>query len=139
MRENWSLQFAPTVDELSRACQLLEEFGERQNWLPDVNFQVQLVLDEVGANVISHGMVSQTDKIEVRIDSGPAAVKMQIVDNGRPFNPLEEAPEADIVSEVEDRPIGGLGLHMIRTMMDEVRYEWKDERNHLTVVKLRET
>ena len=63
---------------------------------------------------------------------------MLIADDGRPFDPLTEAPEPDLESAIEDRPIGGLGVHLVRTMMDEVRYRREEGKNRLTLVKRRE-
>ena len=59
------------------------------------------------------------------------------MDNGRPFDPLNDAPEPDLDSGVADRAVGGLGVHLVRTMMDEMRYRRDRGRNHLTLVKER--
>jgi anti-sigma regulatory factor (Ser/Thr protein kinase) len=57
-----------------------------------------------------------------------------LTDDGRPFNPLEWPPP-DTTSPIEDRGVGGLGLHLLRTMSDEMSYERRDERNRVTIVK----
>ena len=62
---------------------------------------------------------------------------IEISDDGQPFNPLKDAPKPDLEAALEDRPIGGLGIHLVLTMMDEMHYRRENERNHLTLVKRR--
>ena len=57
-----------------------------------------------------------------------------ITDSGIPFDPTQKE-EADISLSVEEREIGGLGIHLVRQIMDEVRYERKDDKNVLTLIK----
>ena len=62
---------------------------------------------------------------------------VEIADDGRPFNPLEDTPTADTTSPMDERPIGGLGVHLVRTLMSDVRYRRENDRNRLTMVKRR--
>ena len=55
-----------------------------------------------------------------------------------PLTPINDAPEPDIDSPLEDRHVGGLGVYLARTMMDELTYRRENSRNHLTLVKRRE-
>ena len=65
----------------------------------------------------------------------PDALTMEIIDNGRAFDPLTETPEPDLDSVLGDRPIGGLGVYLVKTFMDELLYRREDGRNHLKMVK----
>ena len=63
------------------------------------------------------------------------ATAAEVVDDGRPFDPLSDAPEPDLDAEVEDRPIGGLGTHFVKTFMDEVAYEHDGGYNRIVLTK----
>jgi sigma-B regulation protein RsbU (phosphoserine phosphatase) len=66
------------------------------------------------------------------VDNGVATFKL--IDGGRPFNPLAK-DDPDIMLSGEERGIGGLGIYMVKTMMDEVEYEYRDGCNQLTLRK----
>ena len=68
----------------------------------------------------------------LRLDAGTVVV--QVEDEGRPFNPLE-APPVDLDAPIEGRPIGGLGIHLIRSLMDAIEYRHEDGRNVLVMRK----
>ena len=61
-------------------------------------------------------------------------IEAEVVDDAKAFDPLE-APDPDITADLEDRPIGGLGVFFVKTLMDEVRYRREDGRNHLYFCK----
>ena len=134
-----SLRIATRLDELPRLDAAVEDFAQEQAWPPDLVFQVKLVLEELGVNIVNHGHDDDArHEIEIEIASAADALTIEIADDGRPFDPLTEAPEPDLESAIEDRPIGGLGVHLVRTMMDEARYRREEGKNRLTLVKRRE-
>ncbi len=134
-----SLRIATRLDELPRLDAAVEDFAQKQAWPPDLVFQVKLVLEELGVNIVNHGHDDGArHEIEIEIASAADALTIEIADDGRPFDPLTEAPEPDLESALEDRPIGGLGVHLVRTMMDEARYRREEGKNRLTLVKRRE-
>ena len=65
----------------------------------------------------------------------PGLLIAVLQDDGKPFNPLLEAPAAILEGSIEDRPIGGLGIHFMRTLMDEVAYQREEGHNRLTLIK----
>ena len=73
-------------------------------------------------------------KLTFRCISDENSLTIEIVDDGRPFDPLTDAPKPDVNAELEDRNIGGLGIHLVRKMMDDVRYRREEGKNHLTLV-----
>lgn len=92
---------------------------------------VLIALDEVLANLLNHGGEGGTApavKVDLQVSDGRIAV--QVSDDGRAFDPTA-APVPDTTGSVEDRPIGGLGIHLVRTLMDTVAYEHSAGRNHL--------
>ena len=125
------------LEELDRLSAAIEDFGRDNNWPPDLTFQVNLALEELWLNVVNHGHDGGFHEVEIELTSEAEALTIEITDDGKPFNPLNEAPAPDVTASLEDRSVGGLGLHLVRTLMDELRYRREEGRNHLTLVKRR--
>lgn len=119
--------------ETLRAC--LEQFAETHELPPRAAFETNLALDELVTNIISYSYDDELEH-EIRIDMALAdgVLTLRVQDDGQPFNPLEAAPP-DLDSPAEDRPIGGLGIHLVRKVMDEVRYQRDGGANVLTLTK----
>lgn len=111
----------------------VEEFAGRQGWPDGVVFKVNLVLEELVINVMNHGGRGGREEIEVTVTSGEDLISIAISDNGLAFDPLSDAPEPETTGSIEDRGVGGLGVHLVRTMMDDVNYRREPGRNHLTM------
>lgn len=97
--------------------------------------QMMIVFDEVISNVFSHGRHDREPTVSVRIDVIEDSIKAEISDDGNAFDPLSR-PEPDTISSVEDRELGGLGIHIVRKLMDEVVYSRADGRNRLRFFKV---
>lgn len=124
--------------ELERLTAAFDEFAGRHQISDQPRFQLQLCLEETVLNVINYGFGDGTEHeihvdFEFQIDS--RTVTVNILDDGRPFNPLTEVPVPDIESKLEDRTIGGLGVHFVRTFMDAADYRHEDGKNRLTLAK----
>ena len=133
-----SLLIANELDELQKINAAIEELAEEENWSPDVTFQIGLAVEELGVNIVNYGYEDDKDhEIRIVISSEDEAITIEIEDDGHAFNPLSDAPEPDLDAEVEDRTVGGLGIHLVRTMMDEVHYQRQQNKNCLTLVKRR--
>jgi serine/threonine-protein kinase RsbW len=104
--------------------------------LPDaVRRDLLVVLDELLANVVMHGVGAQPDgMVRVEVHSGHDRVAVVVTDNGPPFDPLARA-SPDTALGVDDRPIGGLGIHLVRHLVDHARYVREDGHNILTLTK----
>ena len=133
MSASATLKIAPKLDELERITAVVEDLGEQDDWPPDLIFKVNLVLDELSVNIVNYG--GEASEIEVSLASDDDEVRVEISDDGRPFDPLTEAANPDIDAPLEDRPIGGRGIHLVREMMDELHYCRKDGKNRLAMVK----
>ncbi len=130
-----SLKVEPRAEELDTITAAVEEFGDAEQWPSDLIFRVNLVLEEVGLNIINHGRTEDLHEIEITLTSVPESITIEIEDNGRPFDPRKDAPEPDVETGVAERSIGGLGVYLVRTMMDELHYRREGGRNCLTLVK----
>lgn len=104
-------------------------------------FQLQLALDEAVSNIVNYaygeatGMPVTITADVAAADDGFRELKLCLLDHGFAFTPLAEAPEVDITSDAEKRQIGGLGIFLIRQMMDKLEYERVGEQNVLTMIK----
>ena len=87
--------------------------------------------------MVNHGHDGGFHEVEIGLTSEAEAVTIEITDDGKPFDPLNDAPAPDAMGPLNDRTEGGLGIHLVRTMMDEMRYQREGDRNHLILVKRR--
>jgi anti-sigma regulatory factor (Ser/Thr protein kinase) len=130
-----TLRLSNQLAELERASRWLEEFGRREGLPPRMIFEVNLALDEILTNVISYGYEpGETHGIVVELTLLPQTLRVEVEDDGRPFNPID-VPEPDFDKPVAERPIGGLGVHLVRQVMDKVEYRRVEGRNRLTMTK----
>ena len=133
-----SLDLSDHSDELTRLAAAIEDMAEAEDWPADLAFQINLCLDELTTNVVKYAHADDgTRKIHITLASEPDLITIEMMDNGPPFDPLHDAPQPDLEASLEDRRIGGLGIHFVRTLMDEVRYRREQNRNHLTMIKRR--
>ncbi len=133
MTERLFLRIPPNHNQLEQIPAAVEEFAERDNWPPDLVFKLNLVLEELGVNIVNYS--GATGEIEISLASDGETVTIEIADNGRPFNPLAELDTPDISAPLGERPIGGLGVHLVRSMMDELSYSREDGMNRLAMTK----
>jgi len=95
---------------------------------------VQLVVEEVACNVIDHGAESGREpslELVATVEGHQLAIEFR--DDGRPFDPLSQ-PGPDLDADIADRPIGGLGVHLVRELAEEIAYARADEKNVLRIV-----
>ncbi len=111
------------------------------NWLaernapPAADYLANLALEELITNCIKYGYDDALEHvIEIELKFSGGELVLTVVDDGHPFNPLEQ-PEPDTDLPVEDRPIGGLGIHLLRKMSDHMEYTRLENQNRLTLRK----
>lgn len=111
---------------------LLEEFGCPMK----KHRQIDVAIDELFANIANYAYASGTGWVTIRVEleENPRAVALTFIDAGKPYNPLSE-PEPDVTLAVEDRAIGGLGIFLVKRLMDEVSYSYQDGKNVLLIRK----
>ena len=138
MSAKLSLKFKSDREELDGITAAVEAFSADEDWSTDLLFRINLVIEELVLNIIDYGYDDNDHEIELNFKSDANSVTIDITDEGRAFDPLNDAPEPDIDSPLEERHVGGLGVYLARTMMDELTYRRENSRNHLTLVKRRE-
>ncbi len=123
------------IEEVSRFLDCVEQFGQQAGLSNEQIHAVMLSLDEAVTNTISYGYPQGGEhKIRISLKKGDHDFTAVIEDDGVAFNPLE-APEADLTLSLEQRPIGGLGIHFMRTFMDSLNYSRTEGKNVFTLVK----
>ncbi len=133
MRPVFAVTLLNRPSEIGRLVDLLESFGERAGLGPEVTFRLTLALDEIVANVIRHGFDDKREhEIGVRVTVDPDVVTATVEDDGVPYDP-RDAPQPDLDAPPDERQPGGLGMHLVRSTMDEVLYRRNDGRNILTM------
>jgi anti-sigma regulatory factor (Ser/Thr protein kinase) len=121
------------LDEVARADAWLQEFCSGHGVVEDALYDLRLCLDEVLANVIRHGYgIGETGKIQVTVACPGDRVRLEIRDAAAPFNPLD-ASDPDLDVAPEDRPIGGLGIFLVKQLMDTVSYDYEGGENRLAM------
>jgi anti-sigma regulatory factor (Ser/Thr protein kinase) len=122
-------------EEKRRLHQALESFAAEHCLPAKVLQAADLALEEHVTNVFKHAYTDTAPhEIRVRLSRGGGALHVEVEDDGRAFNPLE-APPVDTSIPLEERPIGGLGIHLMRRFMDELDYRREGSRNILRMTK----
>ena len=135
MSERLTLHVKNDLIEIERLTQEVGLWCHAQALSEEVEFQIDLVLDELVSNVIRHGLNGDEEHfIEVKLYRDGRDLTLEVEDDGVPFNPLN-APVPDINLPIEERRIGGLGIHLVRQLMDSLAYERRGERNYLLMKK----
>lgn len=124
-----TLALTNDLAEIERVSRLVEAFGEEHALPARVVFDVNLALDEILTNIISYAYEDGTrHTITVRLRLADGRLHVEVEDDGRAFDPLTVA-EPDIEGPAEDRPIGGLGLRLVRKLMTGLAYTRKEGTN----------
>lgn len=130
-----SIILANDIAEVSRLATFIEEVGEAFALTPDVVLNLNLVIEEAVVNVINYAYPKeQHESIYLSAHLHEGSIVLVLTDTGKEFDPTL-APDADITLSAEEREIGGLGIFLIRQIMNEVRYERIDGKNILTLEK----
>lgn len=130
-----SVQLTSEASELERLYLIVEDFGKGNSIATEAVFQINLTLEEIVSNCIKYGYRGEpghTIDLQMSLNSGMVTILVE--DTGVPFNVLD-APTPDLHCPVEDRPIGGLGVHLARTLMDGLEYERREGKNILLLKK----
>jgi anti-sigma regulatory factor (Ser/Thr protein kinase) len=121
--------------ELAHLGERVDQFGKECGLPKDETARVNLVLDEIVSNIIKYGYDdAQEHQILVSVALEGDLLTISIDDDGKPFNPLE-IPPPDLELSIEERPIGGLGLFLVKSIVDTLQYRRERDHNILTLKK----
>lgn len=134
MTDTLVLRFAASREQLQQKERKIDELAERQSWSDELRFRVKLVVEELSLNIIDYGYKGDESKeIEIRFLCEGDDLTIEFIDHARAFNPLTEPPVPDTSAGIVERPVGGLGVHLVRGAMDEARYVRQGNCNRLTL------
>ena len=135
MRPEFRLVVKNHLAEIPPATELVARWLVSRGIAEHHTHFARLVIDEVVSNCVKYGYSDTVEHfIDIELGHDGENILVVIIDDGHPFNPLEH-PEPDTSLPIEDRPIGGLGIHLLRKMADHIEYDRTDGRNRLTLLK----
>ena len=125
-----------TVENLPQVMGFLEQHLEEADCPLKAQMQITVAAEEIYVNIAHYAYAPGTGEATVRLEitDEPAAASITFLDRGVPFDPLAK-PDPDVSLSAEERGIGGLGIYMVKKSMDDVRYEYRDGQNVLTLIK----
>ena len=128
-----SLAIQNRLTEIATVTEALESFATANRVTETITWRFQLALEELLRNVIAHAYTDNcAHEIEVHFQCSDSEFTAVVRDDGIPFNPTHiEAP--DLSEALEEREIGGLGIHLARNVVEELDYAWEEGRNVVTL------
>jgi anti-sigma regulatory factor (Ser/Thr protein kinase) len=124
------------IADVGRAMDALRDFCERLGSPAKPLHHFLLAIEEIVANAIHHGHPGPNARpIEIKASVDHDALRCEIVDAGIPFDPVARQSPPNVAGSIEDLCVGGLGIHITRTLMDAFTYERREGCNHTVLVK----
>lgn len=134
--DNCRISVKNKPEEIRRIADALELCAKKWQWEDKRIKQLNLAIEEVVSNIIFYAYTDKNEhEITIELVNQSAYTDVIISDDGKPFNLLEAAQEVDINAPAEDRDIGGLGIHILKTLVDHIAYERTENKNILKLTK----
>ena len=134
MSSRIDLKVETRPEELQRIFESVEKLAEEEDWSPALTFKTNLVLEEIGLNIMNYGFDEGVHSFDLSLTTNTDSITIEFIDSGRPFNPVEDGKPAVVEGALSDRPIGGLGIHFVMEMTDDFQYRRENARNHCIMV-----
>ncbi len=128
------LRVEATIENLSKVQGFVEEFLEEHDCPMKQIITINIAVEEIYVNIAHYAYAPNTGEALIQIDAADGEVTIIFEDSGVPYNPLEKA-DPDVTLSAEEREIGGLGIFMVKKSMDAMEYEYRDNKNILTLRK----
>lgn len=124
------------TDNLPQVLAFVDEQLEAADCPMKIQMQIDIAVEEIFVNIAHYAYNPEVGTATVRIEvmGEPPAVDITFIDNGIPYDPLAKA-DPDVTLSADERQIGGLGIFMVKKTMDDVKYEYLDGHNILTLKK----
>lgn len=131
-----SVRFAAKFEFLDEIREFVGEIARTGGFGDKDVYNIQLATDEAASNIIEHAYEGVSDGVlDLSCGVEKEAIRIVLIDYGDPFDP-SAIPMPDLKADLSDRKIGGLGIFLMRKLMDEVQYEPRDDKsNVLTMIK----
>lgn len=113
---------------------VLEKPSKLEQWNARLENELRIACEEIFVNVISYAYPDKESEVIIGIEISGDEIVISVMDKGIPFNPLEKEPP-DITTSIEEREIGGLGIFIVKNIMDNIAYRRENQQNILTMRK----
>lgn len=124
------------LEEIPPLSERVEAYMAKDGISPETAMTANLCLEELLTNTIKYGYRDdQVHEIGIDVSLENEELTIEIVDDAAPFDPTSDAPAPDIDASIEERPIGGLGIFLVTSFTDSIRYNRLQNRNRLTLKK----
>lgn len=129
------LEMASRLEAIPPAREEVSRWLAQRGAFAGADFLAGLAIEELATNCLKYGYDDTAEhRIAVRVELDDRELRLCVEDDGRPFNPLDQPPP-DVTLPAEVRPMGGLGLHLLRRLFDRIEYRRVGRRNRLILVK----
>lgn len=130
--------FPATLECLPKMLGLIRAEAMAAGFTGEMEAKLELALEEALVNIIKHGYPQSSGDIDIAVNQiAHMGIKVTLKDNGISYNPLKNAPSVnkDPATPLELKPVGGYGIHLILSIMDQVDYQRQGDANILTLIK----
>jgi len=122
------------LDNLKTLFSFTSGVMEKDNIDISLQNKINIAIEEVFVNIANYAYPAVNGDVTICVKSESDKIIFEFKDTGIPYNPLEK-PDPDVTLSAEDRVIGGLGIFMVKKIMDDVQYKYEDDQNILTLIK----
>lgn len=134
--ESHQFEIENQLAEISRIAVLLDAFAVYWRWPDKFKHDVNLAVEEVVSNIIMYAYTDESGHhIKLHFEQDDEQLRITIKDDGKHYDWLQNNKKVDIHASVEEREIGGLGIHLLKNIMDEVNYRREENMNVVTLIK----
>ncbi len=126
------------TEELDTVLQFVQNELDQMECAPKICNQIAIAVEEIFVNIAHYAYRPDVGDATIRCQvstAQPPKITIEFLDSGKPYDPLKKA-DPDTTLSADERDIGGLGIFMVKRLMDDVTYEYKDGKNILTIQKL---
>jgi anti-sigma regulatory factor (Ser/Thr protein kinase) len=126
--------FKRDINSLDEIFNFLKSFWETINIGADELYEIELTIEEIFTNFVKYNS-NTTNEIQIELLKQNSSLTIIITDfNVDPFNPLERPPY-NTARKLEERPIGGVGIHLVKQYMDDIKYNYENRNSTITLIK----
>lgn len=123
------------TENLPEVIAFVDEQLEAADCSVKTQMQIDIAVEEIFVNIAKYAYGDETGNVTIKTVQTSSSFEITFIDNGAPYDPLAK-PDPDVTLSAEERQIGGLGIFMVKKSMDEVKYQYIDDQNCLTLVKV---
>ena len=126
--------FKRNINSLEEIFDFLKGFWKSKNISNDALYEIELTIEEIFTNFVKYNS-NTTNEIQIELLKQNSSLTIIITDfNVDPFNPLERPPY-NTARKLEERPIGGVGIHLVKQYMDDIKYNYENRNSTITLIK----